>query len=101
MHSEDIALVFFDSLERAENALLAWGVVDSFFAEEELVERAETFLEALPLSERVYDTGSDLLSDLLAAHLTLAAHFTVSEKEAGCSRPRQHPEISLAEIAIV
>jgi hypothetical protein len=44
VHSEDIALVFFDSLERAENALLAWGVVDSFFAEEELVERAEVFL---------------------------------------------------------
>ena len=69
MHSEDIALVFFDSLERAENALLAWGVVDSFFAEEELVERAEVFLESLPLSERVYDTGSDLVSALLDAHL--------------------------------
>lgn len=69
MHSEDIALVFFDSLERAENALLAWGVVDSFFAEEELVERAKVFLEALPLSERVYDTGSDLVSALLDAHL--------------------------------
>jgi hypothetical protein len=50
VHSEDIALVFFDSLERAENALLAWGVVDSFFAEEELVERAEVFLEARPFS---------------------------------------------------
>ncbi len=69
MHSEDIALVFFDSLERAENALLAWGVVDSFFAEEELVERAESFLESLSPSERVYDTGSDLISALLDAHL--------------------------------
>ena len=44
MQSEDIALIFFDTLERAENALLAWGIVDSFFAEEELVQRAELFL---------------------------------------------------------
>lgn len=69
MHIDDIALVFFDSLERAENALLAWGILDSFFAEEELVERAEVFLESLPLSKRVYDTGSDLVSALLDAHL--------------------------------
>ena len=69
MQNEDTALVFFDSLERAENALLAWGVVDSFFAEEELVERADNFLDALPPSSRSYDTGSDLVSALLDAHL--------------------------------
>lgn len=69
MQSEDTALVFFSSLERAESALLAWGVVDSFFAEEELVERAEKFLDGLPSSERSYDTGSDLISALLDAHL--------------------------------
>ena len=69
MQIEDKALVFFDSLERAENALLAWGIVDSFFTEEELIERGEAFLESLPPSSRAYDTGSDLISALLNAHL--------------------------------
>lgn len=69
MQSDDIALVFFDSLERAENALLAWGVVDSFFTEDELIDRGEAFLERLPMSARKYDTGSDLVSALLDAHL--------------------------------
>ena len=57
MRTDDIALVFFDRLEHAENALLAWGVVDSFFTEQELVDRADEFLESQDFSVRTYDTG--------------------------------------------
>ena len=41
------ALEFLGALERAEEALLTWGVVDCFFSDEELEQRAEDFLEGL------------------------------------------------------
>ena len=38
------ALEFLGQLEREETAILTWGLLDGFFAEDELEERAENFL---------------------------------------------------------
>lgn len=39
------ALDFLDTLERSEQALLTWGLVDGFFSEEEIEERSSAFFE--------------------------------------------------------
>src|SRR6266478_5928165 len=41
---EASAIEFLGQLERAEWSVLAWGLVDGFFSERELEERAEEFL---------------------------------------------------------
>ncbi len=69
MRSNDLALDFLSRLESAETALLVWGVVDSFFSEDEILERAETFLEANRTETTEYETGGDLVSALLDERL--------------------------------
>jgi hypothetical protein len=58
-------------IERAEEALLTWGVVDSFFTEEELEARAEDFLNDLARcgAATEYGTGWELIQALLDDHL--------------------------------
>ncbi|HEX8441715.1 protein DpdJ, partial [Archangium sp.] len=43
--SQSQGLDFLGELERAEAALLSWGIVDGFFAQDELLERASRFLK--------------------------------------------------------
>ena len=52
---------FLDSLEQAEATLLAWGVVDGGFAEDELEVHAQEFLERYP--EAGYEPG-ELIREL-------------------------------------
>lgn len=61
------ALEFLGSIERAEEALLTWGLVDCFFSEDELEQRADDFLAALGARGVAggYDTGWELLEALL------------------------------------
>jgi ATP-dependent helicase Lhr and Lhr-like helicase len=61
------ALEFLGTIERAEEALLTWGLVDSYFSEDELEQRAEDFLATLGARGTVagYDSGWELLEALL------------------------------------
>ena len=59
---------FLNSLEQAEATLLAWGVVDGGFAEDELEVRAQDFLETCP--DAGYEPGE----------LTIAEYDTLEGK---------------------
>jgi hypothetical protein len=65
------ALDFLGHLEREEAAVLTWGLVDGFFAEEELEERAESFLARVAAqgNGRPYSSGWDLIEALLEERL--------------------------------
>jgi hypothetical protein len=70
MQNDDIALDFLNSLEYSEASLLLWGVVDSFFSEDELRSRAEVFFdETAPPRRGHHESGIDLIESLLANHL--------------------------------
>lgn len=70
MHIDDIALEFLNSLEYSEASLLHWGVVDSFFSEEELRNKAEAFFEQTDPERRShYESSLDLIMLLLRDHL--------------------------------
>ena len=72
MRNNDLALDFLGQIEKAEAALLVWGVVDSFFSEDEILERAESFLQSNRSEEAEYETGGDLVSALLDEKLLWA-----------------------------
>ncbi|HMI82567.1 MAG TPA: protein DpdJ [Polyangiaceae bacterium] len=65
------ALEFLGVIERAEESLLTWGLVDGFFSEDELVQRADDFLAALGTRgvPGGYDSGWELLEALLDDNL--------------------------------
>jgi hypothetical protein len=65
------ALEFLGQLEREEAAALNWGLVDVFFAEDELEQRADDFLTraAANPTEPPYDSGWDLVEALLEEYL--------------------------------
>jgi hypothetical protein len=65
------AIDFLGSLERAEVALLGWGMVDGFFTEEELERRAEDFLDTRRRRDvdPGYTTGWELVEALRDDHL--------------------------------
>ncbi len=70
MQIDDIALEFLNSLEYSEAALLLWGVVDSFFSEEEIREKASLFFDQIhSRSAGNYESSVDLIETLLNAHL--------------------------------
>lgn len=60
-----IALDFLSSLERSEAALLGWGLVDGFFSEAELEQRAEGFLSERSTAETAFTSGWELIERLL------------------------------------
>lgn len=66
-----IALEFLGRLERAECSLLSWGVVDGAFNEEELLQRAEEFLESVRRAggQEAFEEGWALVEYLLDRHL--------------------------------
>ncbi len=65
------ALALLDRFERAELALLAWGLVDGFFSEEEIERRAEEYLVTLALQgvEAGHPGPWELVEELLDEHL--------------------------------
>lgn len=65
------ALDFLGSLERAETALLTWGLIDGFFSEVEVEQRADEFLSALAARGVTpgYGSGWELVEALLDDHL--------------------------------
>ena len=65
------SLEFLGQLEREEAAVLTWGLVDCFFAEDELEERADNFLSQIAAqgSDRPYASGWDLVEALLEERL--------------------------------
>jgi hypothetical protein len=65
------ALEFLAQLEREEEAVLNWGLLDVFFAEDELEQRADEFLtrSAIHRTEPPYDSGWDLVEELLEERL--------------------------------
>jgi hypothetical protein len=65
------ALAFLDQLEKAETGLLAWGLIDGFFSESEIEERAEQFLSALASdgTRPTYESAWDLVEALLEQRL--------------------------------
>ena len=65
------ALEFLGQLEREEAAALNWGLVDVFFAEDELEQRANDFLARSCAigSEPPHNSGWDLVEELLEEHL--------------------------------
>lgn len=71
MAVSSVALQFLDELERAEARLLNWGLIEGFFAETEIEERANTFLAGLISRgiETPYSSGWDLVESLLDEHL--------------------------------
>ena len=65
------ALEFLAQLEREEAAVLNWGLLDVFFAEDELEQRADEFVvrSAIHGTEPPYDSGWDLVEELLEERL--------------------------------
>lgn len=65
------ALEFLGQLELEEAAALNWGLVDVFFAEGELEQRADDFLARSSANgtEPLYSSGWDLVEELLEEHL--------------------------------
>src|SRR5438270_7452824 len=65
------ALEFLGQLERAEMSLLTWGLVDGFFSDAEIEQRAEEFLALLGSrgTETPYTSGWDLVEGLLEERL--------------------------------
>ncbi len=61
------ALEFLETLERDEVRVLTWGLVNGFFSEVELEERANEFLTAVNQREApcVYDSGWEIIEVLL------------------------------------
>ena len=45
---EHLLAEFLSEVERMESRLLVWGLVDGFFSEQELRDRAEDFLDLCP-----------------------------------------------------
>src|SRR5262245_19353528 len=62
-----LTLDFLESLEQAEARVLTWGLVDGFFSEAELEERANEFVAAVRQANTscVYDSGWELVEALL------------------------------------
>jgi hypothetical protein len=65
-------LDFLSELERSEAALLSWGIVDGFFSHEELLERADRFLERTDAS--VFDDSQALIDWLERERLLWPIH---------------------------
>src|SRR5271157_611899 len=65
------ALEFLGQLEREEASALNWGLVDVFFAEDELEQRADDFLTRAAANGTgpPYNSGWDLVEELLEEHL--------------------------------
>jgi hypothetical protein len=65
------ALEFLAQLEREEAAVLNWGLLDVFFSEDELEQRAEALLTRFAVNgaRAPYDSGWDLVDELLEEHL--------------------------------
>lgn len=65
------ALDFLAQLERAEAGVLTWGLVDGFFSEVEIEQRADEYLARLVSSgtQTAYDAGWDLVEALLDQQL--------------------------------
>ncbi|WP_426752046.1 protein DpdJ [Myxococcus sp. Y35] len=63
---------FLNELERAEAALLSWGIVDGFFSQEELLERASRFLERT--DEPGFDDPQELIDWLENERLLWPIH---------------------------
>src|SRR5579859_7047237 len=65
------AIDFLGQLEREETAILTWGLLDGFFAEDELEERAENFLAQIAArgNDTTYSSGWDLVEALLEERL--------------------------------
>src|SRR5262245_10327073 len=61
------ALEFLDQLERSEAAVLTWGLVDGFFSEAEIEQRADDYLGTLTNggTQTNYDSGWSLVEALL------------------------------------
>lgn len=57
MEDNDPRLEFLDLLERAESRLLSWGVVEGAFSYDEIIDRAEAFLENRDLWQRWPDVS--------------------------------------------
>ena len=62
-----IALEFLGQLEEAEWSLLSWGLIDGFFSEDELEQRAEEFLASQARNgiDPTYDSPWTLIESLL------------------------------------
>jgi hypothetical protein len=71
MTASAYATEFLGQLERAELAVLSWGIVDGFFSEEELEGRAERFLSNYTRDggAPAPDSAWDLVEELLDEHL--------------------------------
>ena len=63
------ALEFLGQLERAEASVLTWGLIDGFFAETEIEERAEDFLAASQGVKSSHASAWDLVEALLEERL--------------------------------
>lgn len=65
------ALEFLAQLEREEAAVLNWGLLDVFFSEDELEQRADALLARFAVNgaRTPYDSGWDLVDELLEEHL--------------------------------
>src|SRR5262245_46773681 len=64
-------LEFVNALEMEEMRLLTWGLVDGFFTEGELEQRATVFVSTMPERgrETPFHDGWELVEALLDAHL--------------------------------
>ena len=62
-------LDFLNRLERDEVALLGWGLVDGFFTDTELEQRAEAFLAARTPVDPTFSSGWELVEALLDTRL--------------------------------
>src|SRR5262245_26473192 len=73
MISNQHALEFLGMIERSEEALLTWGLVDTFFTDEELEQRADEFLATLAGQGLAvgYGSGWELIEALLDDKLLL------------------------------
>lgn len=58
-------LEFLGEVERSEAVLLSWGMVDGWIAEEELRERAERFLERLPVPDDDLADGYAVIEEMV------------------------------------
>lgn len=66
---------FLSTVERTESALLTWGLVDGFFTEQELVDRAENFLRTRD-AWHLFPDGMALLDEMVRRSLIFRWNVT-------------------------
>ncbi len=66
---EEALLEFLGEIERDESRLLGWAVVDGFFTEDELRDRAEALLDREPERWNLFTSGQDLLEEMVSRRL--------------------------------